>query len=133
MAKSSDGTSGEPGQGPTEDEALEALASARLRLDQRGRVPLWPCAICDLNAPGQEFVMVQVAETGKSKAPMTLSASQPLASSDRSFLVYRTEEAAYLKFLCKNRQTEPGKCQEDQAGRSVHIGCFTIERDLAGR
>lgn len=133
MAKSSDGTSGEPGQGPTEDEALEALASARLRLDQRGRVPLWPGAICDLNAPGQEFVRVQVAEAGKSKAPLTLISSQPLASSDHAILVYRTEAAADLKFLGKNTQTEPGKRQEDQAGRGVHIGRFTIERDLAGR
>lgn len=130
MAKSSDRNSGGPGQGPTEDEALEALVSARLRLDQRGRVPLWPGAICDLNAPGQKFVRVQVAEAGKSNAPLTLISSQPLASSDRAILVYRTEAAADLKFLGKNTQTEPGKRQEDQA---VHIGRFTIERDLAER
>lgn len=120
-------------QGPTEDEVLEALASARLQLDQRGRVPLWPGAIRDLNAPGQEFVKVQVAETGKRKARLTLISSRPLAPSNRSVLVYRTEATADLKFLGKNTQTEPGKRQEDRTGRGVHIGRFTIERDLSER
>lgn len=112
---------------------MEALVSARLRLDQRGRVSLWPGAICDLNAPGQEFVKVQVAEPGKGKDPLTLISSRPLASSNRSILVYRTETAADLKLLGKNTQTEPGRRQEDKAGQGVHIGRFTIERDLAGR